>query len=418
MNTDVYGLLLLDLAVILVAARAGAAVFARLRQPPVIGEVVVGILLGPTLLGELSATVFPLETRPLLKAFATIGVVVFMFVVGLEVDRGHLRSQARAAGAVSVGGMLVPFSLGVLLAPWLRSSHGDGDTAFVLFMGVAMSITAFPVLVRILVDRGIDQRPLGVLVIGAAAVDDLVAWLLLAAVASIATADGGVGVSVVATVALAVLFGLGMVAVVRPRLQPLADAQLGPVLLAMVLAGVFLSSFVTSAIGVHEIFGAFVLGLVFPRGALQGRLHERLEVVGVVFLPVFFVATGLTVDLSGVGMTGALQFLAIVAVAFGGKLGGAFLGARTQGLAARESLAVGALMNTRGLAELIVLTVGRQLGVIDDTLFSLLVLMAVVTTVATGPLLDLIRADPGLAGHRRSASGPPSPEGEDPPLAP
>lgn len=416
MNHDVYGLLLLDLAVILVAARVGAVVFARLRQPPVIGEVVVGILLGPTLLGDLSTTVFPSDTRPLLKALATIGVVVFMFVVGLEVDRGHLRSQARVAGAVSIGGMLVPFSLGVLLALWLRSSYGGGDTAFVLFMGVAMSITAFPVLVRILVDRGLDQRPLGVLVIGAAAVDDLVAWFLLAAVASIATADGGVGV--VATVVLAVLFGGGMVAVVRPRLRPLADAELGPGLLAMVLAGVFLSAFLTSAIGVHEIFGAFVLGLVFPRGALQGRLHDRLDVVGVVFLPVFFVATGLTVDLSGVGIAGALQFLAIVAVAFGGKLGGAFLGARTQGLARREALAVGALMNTRGLAELIVLTVGRELGVIDDTLFSLLVLMAVVTTVATGPLLDVIRADPSLAGHRSSSSDQPSAEDEDPPVAP
>ena len=185
----------------------------------------------------------------------------------------------------------------------------------------------------------------------------------------------------------------------------------------MVLAGLFLSSFATSTIGVHEIFGAFLLGFVFPRGALQRQLRQRLEVVGAVFLPVFFVATGLNVDLGGVGVTGALEFLVIVAVAFGGKLGGAFLGARTQGLAARESLAVGALMNTRGLAELIVLTIGLQLGVIDEELFSLLVLMAIVTTVATGPLLDLIGADPALGG-RRGPSDPPRLDGEDGPAPP
>jgi Kef-type K+ transport system membrane component KefB len=413
-NHDVYGLLLLDLAVILVAARVGAAVFARLGQPPVIGEVVVGILLGPTLLGDLSTTIFPLDGRPLLKALATIGVVVFMFLVGLEVDRAGLRRNARAAGAVSIGGMVVPFTLGVLLALWLRTtSYEDTDLAFVLFMGVAMSITAFPVLVRILIDRGLDQRPLGVLVIGAAAIDDVAAWLLLAGVASLATADDAWGLAL--SVVLAVLFGVAMVAVVRPRLRPIADAVLSPAMLSMVLAGVFLSSFLTATIGIHEIFGAFFLGLVFPRGSLQHRLGERLEIVGVVFLPVFFVATGLNVDLAGVGLSGVLQFLAILVVAFGGKLGGAFLGARTQGLAPRESMAIGALMNTRGLAELIVLTVGRELGVIDDQLFSLLVVMAVVTTMATGPLLDLIRADPDLAGRGSTEPGREARDGPDAP---
>lgn len=394
MNPDVYATVLLDLAVILIAARLGGWLFARLRQPPVIGEVVVGILLGPTLLGDLSTTLFPDDARPLLKVLATIGVVVFMFLVGLEVDRTQLRAHARTAGAVSIGGMVLPFLLGVLLALGLESSSGGDDLAFVLFMGVAMSITAFPVLVRILIDRGLDQRPIGVLVIAAAAVDDLVAWLVLAAVASLAASEGVAEVA--RSAGLLVVFATVMVVIVRPRLRPLSEVVPGPGLLSLVLAGLFLSSFLTAAIGVHEIFGAFLVGLVFPRGAMERDLRDRLEIVGLVFLPVFFVATGLNVDLSGVGRDGALQFVVIMAVAFGGKLGGATLAARTQGLALRESFAVGALMNTRGLTELIVLTVGRELGVIDDELFSLLVLMAVATTVATGPLLSVIRPDPDL----------------------
>lgn len=302
MGDDVFTVVLVDLALILVAALLGGALFRRLGQPPVIGEVVVGILLGPTLLGDVSTTIFPDDARPLLEALATIGVVVFMFVVGLEVDRPRLREQARAAGAVSVGGMLVPFLLGVLLALGLRSSYGDGGAAFVLFLGVAMSITAFPVLVRILVDRGLDRRALGVLVIGAAAVDDLVAWLLLAAVASLAAAERLVGVA--ASAALLALFALFLVVVVRPRLARFRDLEPTPTVLTVVMAGLFASAYVTSLIGVHEIFGAFLLGLILPRGPLQRRLGERLEVVGVVFLPVFFVATGLNVDLSGVGRPG------------------------------------------------------------------------------------------------------------------
>lgn len=416
MHDDAYAVMLFDLALILVASRVGGAVFRRLRQPPVIGEVVVGILLGPTLLGSVSTTLFPLEARPLLKALATIGVVVFMFVVGLEVDRVQLRTHARIAGAVSLGGVIVPFALGVLLALGLRSSYGGGDLAFVLFIGVAMAITAFPVLVRILIDRRIEKRALGVLVIGAAAIDDLLAWLMLAGVAALAAAESGVGVA--ASAVLLVLFALLMVVVVRPRLSRFSDVEPTAAVVTVVLAALFACAYVTSAIGVHEIFGAFLLGLVFPRGLLEHRLRPRLEVVGLVFLPVFFVATGLNVDLSGLGASGAIQFLAILVVAFGGKLGGAFIGARSQGVAARESLAVGALMNTRGLAELIVLTVGRELGVIDDQLFSLLVLMAVVTTMAAGPLLDVLRPDPDLGTAGTVPGGAPPPDTDDPSAAP
>lgn len=415
MADDPYAVMLFDLALILVAARIGGAVFRRLRQPPVIGEVVIGILLGPTLLGDVSTTLFPLDARPLLKALATIGVVVFMFVVGLEVDRVQLRTHARIAGAVSLGGVIVPFALGVLLALGLRSSY-DGDLAFVLFLGVAMAITAFPVLVRILIDRRIDKKPLGVLVIGAAAIDDLLAWLMLAGVAALAAAESGVGVA--ASAVLLVLFALLMVVVVRPRLSRFRDAEPTAAAVTLVLAALFASAYVTSAIGVHEIFGAFLLGLVFPRGQLEHRLRPRLEVVGLVFLPVFFVATGLNVDLSGLGASGAVQFAAILLVAFGGKLGGAFIGARSQGVAARESLAVGALMNTRGLAELIVLTVGRELGVIDDQLFSLLVLMAVVTTMAAGPLLDVLRPDPDLGKAGAALGDASAPDSDDPSAAP
>jgi Kef-type K+ transport system membrane component KefB len=392
---DVYALVLFDLAVIIVAARIGGWVFQKLRQPAVVGEVVAGILLGPTLLGGISDDLFPPETRPLLRMLATLGVVVFMFVVGLEVDRRRLRDHARTAGTVSITGMAVPFVLGVGLAVVLRPSHPEGDDLpFVLFLGTAMAITAFPVLVRILQERDLQNRPLGVLATAAAAVDDVMAWIILALVVSLTTAEGGADLPV--TIVLAVAFAAFMIVVVRGRLRRFADLDLSTTLFSAALAAVFVSAFLTATIGIHEIFGAFLFGLVFPRGHLAEQVEQRLSTVALILLPVFFVATGLNVDITGIGVEGAWQLAAIVAVAFAGKFGGAYLGARLHGLRGRDALGVGALMNTRGLAELVVLAVGRDLGVIDDQLFTLLVVMAVVTTVATGPLLDLIRPHPDL----------------------
>lgn len=414
MKHDVYGLLLLDLAVVLVAARLGAWAFARLGQPPVIGEVIAGILLGPTLLHGLSDDLFPPDVRPLLRVLATLAVVLFMFVVGLEIDRIGLRRQARVAGIVSVTSTVVPFAMGVVLALALRSSYPDGDLLpFVLFLATAMSITAFPVLVRILIDNDLTRRPLGVITLAAAAVGDLLAWFMLAAVVSLSGSDGMSDLPI--TVALTAVFGWALIVVVRPRLRRFADADLTPTLFSAVLAAVFVCAFLTSAIGVHEIFGAFLFGLIFPRGSLALALHVRLETMALVLLPVFFVVTGLNVDVSGIGVAGAGQLIAIIAVAFCGKFGGAFIGGRSQGIATREAMGIGALMNTRGLAELIVLAVGRELGVIDDTLYGLLVVMALVTTVATGPLLHLIKPDPDLPGRtKRPRPGVPGPGGTDP----
>lgn len=414
MKHDVYGLLLLDLAIVLLAARIGAWAFARLRQPPVIGEVIAGILLGPTLFGGVSDDLFPPDVRPLLRGLATLAVVLFMFVVGLEVDRVGIRRQARVAGIVSVTSTAVPFAMGAVLALALRSSYPDGDLLpFVLFMATAMSITAFPVLVRILVDNDLTRRPLGVITLAAAAVGDLLAWFMLAAVVSLSGSDDMSELPI--TVALTVLFGWVLIVLVRPRLRRFADADLTPTVYSAVVAAVFLCAFLTSAIGVHEIFGAFLFGLIFPRGSLALALHARLETMALVLLPVFFVVTGLNVDVSGIGVAGTWQLLAIIAVAFCGKFGGAFIGSRSQGIATREAMGIGALMNTRGLAELIVLAVGRELGVIDDTLYGLLVLMAIVTTVATGPLLHLIKPDPDLpGGTRRRPPGVLGADGSDP----
>ncbi|HYF46173.1 MAG TPA: cation:proton antiporter, partial [Acidimicrobiales bacterium] len=375
--------------------RLGGWLFARLRQPPVIGEVVGGLLLGPTILGAWSTELFPLDTRPLLRMLATVGLVLFMFVIGLELDHAHVRGRTRLAGSVAVAGTVVPFALGVGLALLLASSYPNGDTlAFTLFMGAAMSITAFPVLARILKERDLYTRPLGGLAMACAAGDDVLTWITLALVVAMATSAGAGSFAV--TVVLSVVFCAGMVKVVRPRLARFEDAELTPTAFALVMIGILVSSFVTSAIGIHEIFGAFLFGAVFPRGALAQRLRDRLASMTLVLLPVFFVTTGLGVDVSGLPGDAWWQLAAILVVAVVGKFAGGIIGARTQGLRMRESAALGALMNTRGLTELVVLNIGHDLGVIDDHLFTMLVVMAVVTTVATGPLLDLIRPDPDL----------------------
>jgi Kef-type K+ transport system membrane component KefB len=383
-------------AVVIVVARVAGALFQRLRQPPVIGEVIAGIALGPSVLGGWSDALFPTSTRPLLRILATVGLVVFMFLVGLELDLGLLgRGRHRTATSVAVAGTAVPFVLGVALAAALHPSHAVADfVPFALFMGTAMSTTAFPVLARILQERDLYDKPLGVLTMASAAGDDVLTWGVLAVVVAIVTATGAWTLPYIC--ALAVLFALLMVLLVRPLLARFAERELRPPDVALVVAGILACAFATSAIGVHEIFGAFLLGAVFPRGALAEEVRHRLAPVAVILLPVFFVTTGLNVDIGGVGWEGVWQLGLIVAVACAGKLLGTAIAARSQGLPRRESLALGVLMNTRGLTELVVLNVGRELGVLDGPLFTLLVLMAVITTVATAPALDVVRPDPWL----------------------
>ena len=382
---------------VIVVARAVGALFRLIHQPPVIGEVVAGIALGPSLLGSWSNGLFPLETRPLLRILAGVGLAVFMFLVGLEMDLSHLGGgqRRRISAGVALLGTAVPFGLGVVLATTLHPAHGVGDfLPFALFIGAAMSTTAFPVLARILQERKLYDTPLGVLTMASAAGDDVLTWATLAIVVAMVAATGAWTLPYI--LVLSVAFGLVMVFAVRPALARIRDRPMGTSELTLVVAGVLAAAFVTSTIGIHEIFGAFLLGAVFPRGPLADALRERLRSVVAILLPVFFVTTGLNVDVGGVGLEGLWHLALILVVACAGKLIGAGLGARSQGLAVRESLALGVLMNTRGLTELVVLNIGRDLGVLGGRLFTLLVIMAVLTTVATAPVLARIKPDPWL----------------------
>lgn len=386
---------------VLVVARAAGALFRRIHQPPVIGEVVAGIALGPSLLGSWSNGLFPLETRPLLQILASLGLAVFMFLVGLEMDLGHLGGgrRRRISGAVALLGTAVPFGLGVALATVLHPAHGAGDfLPFALFIGAAMSTTAFPVLARILQERKLYDTPLGVLTMASAAGADVLTWATLAVVVAMVAATGAWTLPYI--LVLSIGFGVLMLVAVRPALARFRDRAMGTGELTLAVAGILAAAFVTSAIGIHEIFGAFLLGAVFPRGPLADAVRDRLRSVAAILLPVFFVTTGLDVDIRGVGLEGLWHLALVLVVACAGKLIGAGAGARSQGLAARESLALGVLMNTRGLTELVVLNIGRDLGVLDGPLFTLLVIMAVSTTVATAPALQVVKPDPWL-GERR-----------------
>jgi Kef-type K+ transport system membrane component KefB len=391
---DPFTLTLLGVAVVVVLARLAGLLFERLHQPPVVGEVIVGILLGPMLLGDVSESLFPSDGRPLLKMLATLGLVLFMFLVGLELDLHHLTSRTGLVATVAVIGTIVPFALGMGLGGILHPYHDDKPLLpFALFLGASMSITALPVLVRILSERGLQATPLGTVATACAAGDDLMTWTSLAAVIAIVESSGGWDVPY--TMVGSVVFCLLMIKVVGPMLRRLTDAPLTDTMLSAVMAAILACSFLTATLGVHEVFGAFLLGAVFPRGACSEAIRDRLSSLTHFLLPVFFVVSGLSVDLSASG-DGLWQFGLILVVACAGKLLGVTVAARVQGLRPRESLALGVLMNTRGLTELIVLNIGLQLGVLDTELFSALVLMAVITTVATSPLLGIIKPDPSL----------------------
>jgi Kef-type K+ transport system membrane component KefB len=393
---DDWTITLLGVAIVVLAAALAGRLFARFGQPPVIGEVIAGIALGPSVLGNASNILYPLEARPLLKMLSTFGLVTFMFLVGLELNLHHLdRSRHRVAGSVAFAGTVIPFGLGVLLAFPLYASHNQVDfLPFALFVGAAMSITAFPVLARIMIERDLYTKPLGVVTMACAAGDDVLTWATLALVIAIVSSTSHLDLPYIA--GLALLFGFVMVKVVRPALARFADRSATPIVLSFVVVGFLTCSFLTSTIGVHEIFGAFLAGAIFPRGNLARQVAEKLGTVALILLPVFFVSTGLNVDIGGVGVAGIWQFGLILLVACVGKFLGGIIGAKSQGLRMRESVALGVLMNTRGLTELIVLNIGLTLGILDTSLFTLLVLMAVVTTVATGPLLNIVKPDPYL----------------------
>ncbi|MDG4789233.1 cation:proton antiporter [Micromonospora sp. WMMD1102] len=397
MTPHAVGQLLLALAVIIAAARGLGAVARRLGQPPVVGEIAAGVLLGPSLFGPGPAELlFPAEIRPALAGLANVGLALFMFIIGYELDQALVRGRVRAAVSVSLGSIVLPLGAGVGLALWLAPRHDvERVTPFALFIGAAMAVTAFPVLARILADRGMVRTGVGALALASAAVDDVVAWTLLAGVVVLGTAGGTPPWQLL----LALPYLLVMFLWVRPLLRRLTAARdragrLTPNLLGIVLIGLLLSCFATEWLGLHAIFGAFVFGAVMPRAggeALRYEIFERLEQVAVLLLvPVFFVIAGLEVDLSTVGGAGLLELALILLVAVAGKFGGAYAGARLQGVAPRPAGALASLMNTRGLTEIVILSIGLQLGILSGELFSLMVVMALVTTVMTGPLLALV----------------------------
>jgi Kef-type K+ transport system membrane component KefB len=388
---------LFSLAAILAVARFGGLLAARCGQPRVVGEVVAGILLGPSLLGErVSHALFPAEGRPFLAVLSEVGVVLFVFLVGLELDFSCFAPKLRIVASITIAEKLVPFAAGVALALGVFAASGREDpAAFTLFMGVACSTTAFPVLARIVAERGFLERPLGLLTMTLAAIDDVLSWIVLAFVAAIA-GPGSSWLPVQRAVAAAVFFVV-MVRLARPLLLRRVDAAVDQMVLPAAVAAVFLAAFTTAAIGLHEIFGAFVLGAIVPRGRLQRELHGALQPVVGLFLPVFLVVTGLGVNLRDLPASAVWQLPLVLFAASVGKIAGAALGARSQGLGTRESVGLGVLMNTRGLTELIVLDAGRRLGVIDAEMYALLVVMAVVTTAATVPLLRIVSPDPDLA---------------------
>jgi Kef-type K+ transport system membrane component KefB len=392
---------LVALAAVVVTGRILGRLFRWFGQPPVIGEVIAGILLGPSLLGRIApsvaAYVLPPSVAPALGVVAQLGVMLYMFIVGLQLNASLLRNRAHATVAISHASIVVPFVLGSVLALFLYPRLSTSDvpfTSFALFMGVAMSITAFPVLARILTDRGLATTELGVIALTCAAADDVTAWCLLAFVVGVAQAkvQGALLVTV-----LAIAFIAAMFLVVRPLVARLVarsgSRPPGRDAVAFALVCMLLSALTTERIGVHAIFGAFLFGVVIPHDSTLARaLIERLEdLVLILLLPAFFAFTGMRTRIDLV--SGASQWLIcglVIVVATAGKFAGTFGAARLSGVDWRGAASLGVLMNTRGLMALIVLDAGLNIGVISPTLFAMMVIMAVVTTVATTPALSLL----------------------------
>jgi Kef-type K+ transport system membrane component KefB/nucleotide-binding universal stress UspA family protein len=416
-------LFMVQAALIIALARIVGLAATSLGQPMVIAEVVAGILLGPSLLGAVfpgaMTTVFPASSMPLLSMMSQVGLLLFMFLIGLELDPKLLRGRAHASVAISHSSIILPGILGAALGLYLYPRLSSPEVPFIsflLFMAVSMSITAFPVLARILAERRLLKTKVGAITITSAAVDDVTAWCLLAFVVSVAKSTDIRRAAVTAGLALAYI--ALMFVVVRPflrRLGALSASREGLTqnLVAVTLLVLLASSFITELIGIHALFGAFLLGAIMPKEGHAGRLlAEKLEDLVVVFLlPMFFAYSGLRTQIGLLDTGGAwLQCGLIIVVACAGKFGGSVVAGKLTGLRWREASAVGILMNTRGLMELIVLNIGLDLGVISPTLFTMMVIMALVTTFMTTPLLQLVYPTSEIGKEASLAIATPPPE--------
>lgn len=396
-------ILLLQIITIIIVARFFGWVFRKIGQPTVIGEIVAGIFLGPSLVGlyfpEYSALLFPKESLGNLQFLSQIGLILFMFVIGMELDLKVLKNKANDAVVISHASIVIPFALGIGLSYFIYhqfAPEGVEFLSFSLFMGIAMSITAFPVLARIVQERGIHKTKLGTIVITCAAADDITAWCLLAAV--IAIVKAGTFASSLYIILMAVVYVIFMLFLVKPFLKKIGDLYGNKDNLSKSVVGIFLltliiSSYLTEIIGIHALFGAFMTGAIMPDiTKFRTIFIEKVEDVSVILLlPLFFVFTGLRTEIGLINdpylwkITGLIVLVAVV-----GKFFGSALAARFVGQNWKDSLTIGALMNTRGLMELVVLNIGYELGVLSPQIFTMMVIMALVTTVMTGPALDLI----------------------------
>jgi Kef-type K+ transport system membrane component KefB len=403
-------LLLIQILVVVAVARLCGAIAHRAGQPRVIGEIIGGIALGPSLFGAALPSLYQLVFAPtslsLLRAFAEVGVVLFMFSVGLDFDLVTMRQKKLAAVVVSHASIALPFLLGIAIAVPLFDSFAPVGTPFLtfaLFIGIAMSITAFPVLARIVSERGLNHTPAGTIALTCAAVDDITAWCLLALVAAMARSQGPMRAAL--TTASVALFALLMLRFVRPWVARFVTGE------AAALLFLFASAAATEIIGVHAVFGAFLAGVIMPRNSpVRERLMDRLGTIHLLLLPLFFAFTGLRTELRFFNEPRTWLLCAgVIVVATIGKFGGSAIAARVTGSSWNEALVIGALMNSRGLMELVVLNIGYDLGMITPPLFAIMVIMALVTTAATGPLLSLWKRSERDSAKVTAAGSPAEP---------
>ncbi|MBP9587126.1 MAG: cation:proton antiporter, partial [Bacteroides sp.] len=396
-------ILLIQVIAVLLTVRLFGFLFKYIGQPGVIGEIVAGIVLGPSLLGyffpDAFLFLFPPESLTNLGLLSQIGLVLFMFVIGMELDFGVLKNKINETLVISHAGILVPFFLGVVSSFWIYEEYASSYTSFIpfaLFIGISMSITAFPVLARIIQERNLTKTPVGILSIASAANDDVTAWCLLAVV--IAIAKAGTFESALYSIGLTGIYILVMFTVVRPFLKKVGAVYaskevINKSFVAFILLILIISATITEIIGIHALFGAFMAGVIMPPNmGFRKVMMEKVEDISLVFfLPLFFAFTGLRTE---IGLINSPELwgvcLLLVTVAIVGKLGGCAIAARLVGESWKDSLMIGTMMNTRGLMELIALNIGYEMGVLPPSIFVILVIMALVTTFMTTPLLDLV----------------------------
>ena len=396
-------LLLIQMTVVLLTALLCGWLARKLGQARVIGEIIGGILIGPSVFGRVApqswATLFPPSSFGSFEVLSTVGLILFLFLIGSELDYDHLRQQKRTAVFVSIMSIVVPFGLATVVAHSLQVRFAPDSTAstpFVLFLGISMSITAFPVLVRILEERHLVSTPLGTTSLMCAAAGDVFAWILLGIALTLIPRSGDASTLLYRAIGL-VAYLVVMLSFVLPFGKWLMKRRKGEGLsyefLGIVVAFVLASAAATEAIGIHPLFGAFMAGVCFPRSeSVQKILRTRIYmIVSVLFLPLFFALTGMRTRVDLMNSAGIWMWTAVVlAVAIAGKMGGKVLAARWTGQPWRQATALGALLNTRGLVELIVLNIAYNAGVFSQTLFTMLVVMALVTTMMTTPILNML----------------------------